>query len=92
MCGTPLTLTCSKSTIEPLQKGVKYVQSHISPFSIGSIVDFEQVNVSSERITFTFLTHFMSLVSFYTPWKYQKTSDFRGDRKRHVAWNGLMKF
>ena len=92
MCGTPLTLTCSKSTIEPLQKGVKHIQSHISPFCIGSIVDFEQVNVRLERITFIFLTHFMSLFSFYTPWKYQKTSDFRGDRKRQVAWNGLMKF
>ena len=23
-----------------------------------------------------FLTHFMPLISFYTPWKHQKTSDF----------------
>ena len=34
----------------------------------------------------------MPLVSFYTPWKHQKTcfSDlFRGYRKRPVTWNGL---
>ena len=46
------------------------------------------------------LTHFMSLVSFYTPWKHQKTrgflmfsgrfSDvFREYSKRPMAWNGL---
>ena len=31
------------------------------------------------------LTHFMSLVYFYTPWKYQKTFDFlifSGGKKR----------
>ena len=38
------------------------------------------------------LTHFMPLISFYTPWKHKKTrfSDvFREYRKRPVAWNGL---
>ena len=37
------------------------------------------------------LTHFMSLISFDTPWKYQKTSGFQGYQKRSVACNGLMK-
>ena len=42
------------------------------------------------------LTHFMPLISFDTPWKYQKTSDFpsdvsRGYQKRSVAWNGLIR-
>ena len=38
------------------------------------------------------LTHFMSLVSFYTFWKHQKTRVFyvfRGYRKRPVTWNRL---
>ena len=43
------------------------------------------------------LIHFMPLVSFYTPWKHQKTKGFlmfsgdvfRGYRKRPVAWNRL---
>ena len=41
------------------------------------------------------LTDFMSLVSFYIPWKYQRTRDcsyiFRGYRLRPVAWNELTK-
>ena len=40
------------------------------------------------------LTHFTSLVSFYTPWKQQKTRGFcnvfRNYRKRLVVWNGLI--
>ena len=40
------------------------------------------------------LTHFMSLISFDTPWKHQKASDFlmfyRGYQKGSVAWNGLI--
>ena len=39
------------------------------------------------------LTHFMSLVSFYTPWKHQKTRVFwcfREVQNRPVTWNGLM--
>ena len=51
------------------------------------------------------LTHFVPLVSFYTPSKHQKTTGFlmfrggierdhwhslTGDRKRSVVWNGLM--
>ena len=54
---TQLTFTCSKSTIETLEKSMKYVRSrsgvfivnfvHIfTPFSNVSIVNFEQVNVS----------------------------------------------
>ena len=39
------------------------------------------------------VVHFMTLVSFYTLWKHQKTSGFLmfsgGYRKRLVAWNGL---
>ena len=40
----------------------------------------------------TILTHFMQLVSFYTPLKHQKVRIFivfTGHRKRSVAWNGL---
>ena len=37
---------------------------------------------------FLFLTHFIPLVSFYTPWKHQKIKDFQ--TKRPVAWNGLI--
>ena len=33
------------------------------------------------------LTHFMPLISFYTPWRFSDV--FRGYRKRSVAWNGL---
>ena len=43
---------------------------------------------------FNTLSHFVSLVSFFTPWKKsenQRFSDvFRGYRKRPVAWNGLI--
>ena len=39
---TQLSLTCSKSTIETQEKGVK----HVSQFSSVSIVDFEQLNVN----------------------------------------------
>ena len=37
------------------------------------------------------LTYFMPLVSFYTPWKHQKTIVFLmfPGGKRPVAWNGL---
>ena len=45
---TQLTFTCSKSTIETIEKGVKYVQTYFTPFSTVCIVDFEQVNVSRE--------------------------------------------
>ena len=38
----PANISCSKSTIETLEKDVKYVQS----FSSVSIVGFEQVNLS----------------------------------------------
>ena len=45
--------------------------------------------------TFYLITHFMSLVSFYAPWKYQKTRylfSWGGRyRKRPVIWNGLGK-
>ena len=41
-----LTFTCSKSTIETLEKSVKYVQSFNKVFLGVSIVDFEQINVS----------------------------------------------
>ena len=36
------------------------------------------------------LTHFMPLVSFDTPWKYQMFSNvFNGYQKRPVGWNSL---
>ena len=35
------------------------------------------------------VTHFMSLVSFNTPWKQRFSDVFRGYRKKLVAWNGL---
>ena len=42
-----------------------------------------------------YLTHFMPLISFDTPWKHQKTGCllmFSGGIKRSVAWNGLTCF
>ena len=58
--------------------------TNFTPFPSVSIVDFEQVNVSwktSFSVIWKFfypsrLTYFMSLVSFYTPWKHQKTQHF----------------
>ena len=42
----------------------------------------------------SYLTHFIPLVSFYTPWKCHKTIDFlmflRGIERRLVAWNFLL--
>ena len=36
---------------------------------------------------------FHATVSFYTPWKYQKTRSFlREYRKEPVAWNELIKY
>ena len=45
-----------------------------------------------EPFALTTLTHFIPLISFYTPWKQnQRFSDvFRGCRKRAMAWNGLI--
>ena len=40
------TFTCSKSTIEPIQKGEIWLWICFTPFCSGSIVDFEQVSVS----------------------------------------------
>ena len=40
---------------------------------------------------FLFLTHFMPLASFYTPWKHQKNRGIvmiSGYIKRRVVWNG----
>ena len=52
---TQLTFTCSKSTIETLEKGAKYVNcqlwTYIAPSSSVSIVDFKEVNVSWEDHT-----------------------------------------
>ena len=54
---------------------------------------FKINNKHTTTIFATSLTHFMPLVSFYTPWKYQKNqrfSDvFKAYRKRPVARNGL---
>ena len=39
------------------------------------------------------ITHFMSLVSSYTPWKHQKSMNFwysQGYRTRPMPWNGLI--
>ena len=35
------------------------------------------------------VTHFMSMIYFYTPWKHKKHLVFREYRKRSVAWNDL---
>ena len=43
-------------------------------------------------ITNWFLSHFMPLVYFCTPWKHQKTTGFlmfSGDTERIIAWNGF---
>ena len=52
---TQLTFTCSKSTIETIEKGVKHVQSYqltlyFTSFSSVSIADFEQTNISWELL------------------------------------------
>ena len=55
-------------------------------------------NLKNEKVLKNFLenhyggrpvTHFMSLVSFNTPWKQRFSDVFRGYRKKLVAWNGL---
>ena len=48
VCPAQLTFTCSNSTTEPVEKGVKYVQIwiYLTPFSSVSIVDFKQVSIS----------------------------------------------
>ena len=79
---------------------------------LATILSIEKENTGTERqskiiiiyrrssLLHFFLTHFMPLVSFDTPWKHQKTSGFpmfsggiesvfRGYRKRPVPWNGL---
>ena len=61
----------------------------ISPKELGMCIYWEIFS----KICCRNLTHFIPLISFYTPWKHKKTrgfSDvFRGYRKRLVAWNGL---
>ena len=52
---------------------------------------FNQNCVVYFSIRNTDLKRFMPLVSFYIPWKHQKTSDFlifSGDIKNSLAWNG----
>ena len=53
-------------------------------FSQKTLLDFEQIDAC-------WLTHFMSLISFYTPWKHknQRFSDIFRYGKRPVAWKGL---
>ena len=50
-------------------------------------------SISRKRNKEMFLTHFVPMISFNTPWKDQKISGFsdvfRGCQKRTVAWNGL---
>ena len=47
------------------------------------------VTLSLALSTFGSLTHFILLVSFYTPWKHQ-SDVLRGYKKRPLAWNGLI--
>ena len=53
---TQLTFTCSKTIIERLEKGVKFVQSelltYLTPCSSISIIYFEQVNVCWEAVSY----------------------------------------
>ena len=53
---TQLTFTCSKTIIERLEKGVKFVQSelltYLTPCSSISIIYFEQVNVCWESVSY----------------------------------------
>ena len=35
-------------------------------------------------------TYFIPLISSYSPWKHQESSDFQGIQKRPQAWNGLI--
>ena len=66
-----------------LEKNFKYLQWNIGANS-------SKVRSEDSRMT---STHFMPLVSFYTPWKHQKTIGFPmfpGDIERPVAGNGLI--
>ena len=81
-----------------------FLQIHIK--LMGVIFELRKYNIFSysswvrtvEQIwrTLQHVTLFMPLVSFYTPWKHQKTRDqrfydvFRGYRKRTVAWHELI--
>ena len=52
-----------------------------------SVVSYEHIWL----VLIFILTHFMPLVSFYTPWKHWETFNvFRWYRKRPLAWNGIM--
>ena len=74
----------------PPQKKKKFqifVFIYIFANSIDTLLNYRPLNY----IVYSF-THLMVLVSFYSLWKYQKSSGFfvfRGYRKRRVAWNGL---
>ena len=61
--------------------------SSATGFNINLVRMFKYIYISFYNI----LTHFITLVSFYTPWKHQKTfSDvFRGYRKTPVSCNQL---
>ena len=68
------------------------IKSHLLfSFHMSSI--FPMINFSWIKITLknSSLTHFIPLVSFITPWKYNLgfSDVFRGYRKRPLAWNGL---
>ena len=69
LASSQLTFTCSKSTIETLEKGVKYVFivnfEHISHlFLVLPFVDFEQVNVSSDANNYQLLPTAFDIDSF----------------------------
>ena len=56
----------------------------------GTRMDFNILLIYFSKIT---LTHFMALISFYTPWNTSENQRFldvfRGHRTRPVPWNGL---
>ena len=92
--------SCPTSNKEVFAKIVNGFQQKNAEISIWYVPlgdeKFDSIFVKmSQRISeIWLLNHFMPLVSFYTPWKYQKTLRFchvfRGYTKRTVAWNRLI--
>ena len=57
---------------------------------------FDFLILQRPELKYILTNNFMKLVSFYTPWKHQKTKSFsdvfRGYRKIQVTWNELTRY
>ena len=76
---------------ELVRKGVSY--NRTTAFSLRTMRShYYYLEKLVWSITNWFLSHFMPLVYFCTPWKHQKTTGFlmfSGDTERIIAWNGF---